>query len=182
MTAITDDDGYALYAFVAAKNGNVASTGYVAVLLDPKPVKTEDDDNTYYEYSVSINGEDTTVTTKDYDNVAKVLSAKGKGFVFFYNLEDGYVVDLNNETETGIVINRVQDVSAVTDDYVVIDGKQYNIGDETVYTITKDYKKDGNTIDTVTVTAGGSYSKDNKVTFTTDDGDLDIVFIIEEIK
>ena len=181
VTAITDDDGYALYAFVAAKNGNVASTGYVAVLLDPKPVVTEDDDGTYYEYSVSINGEDTTVTTKT-TAVKDALSAAGKGYVFFYNLEDGYVVDLNNETETGIVINRVQDVSAVTDDYVVIDGKQYNIGDETVYTITKDYKKDGKTIDTVTVTAGGSYSKDNKVTFTTDDGDLDIVFIIEEIK
>ena len=182
VTAITDDDNYALYAFVAAKNGNVASTGYVAVLLDPKPVETEDDDNnTYYEYSVSINGEDTTVTTKD-SKIKDVLSKQGKGFVFFYNLEDGYVVDLNDETETGIVINRVQDVSAVTDDYVVIAGKQYNIGDETVYTITKDYKKDGKTIDTVTVTAGGSYSKDNKVTFTTDDGDLDIVFIIEEIK
>ena len=182
VTAITDDDGYALYAFVAAKNGNVASTGYVAVLLDPKPVETEDDDNTtYYEYSVSINGEDTTVTTKD-SKIKDELSKQGKGFVFFYNLEDGYVVDLNDDTETGIVINRVQDVSAVTDDYVVIAGKQYNIGDETVYTITKDYKKDGKTIDTVTVTAGGSYSKDNKVTFTTDDGDLDIVFIIEEIK
>ena len=181
VTAITDDDGYALYAFVAAKNGNVASTGYVAVLLDPKPVVTEDDDGTYYEYSVSINGEDTTVTTKT-TAVKDALSAAGKGYVFFYNLEDGYVVDLNDETETGIVINRVQDVSAVTDDYVVIAGKQYNIGDETVYTITKDYNKDGKTIDTVTVTAGGSYSKDNKVTFTTDDGDLDIVFIIEEIK
>ena len=183
VTAITDDDNYALYAFVNAKNGNVASTGYVAVLLDPKPVVTEDDDDTYYEYSVSINGEDTTVTTKT-TAVKDALSAAGKGYVFFYNLEDNYVVDLNDASATGITLNRVKAVSATNDDYVVIDNTQYNVGEETVYTITKDYKKDGKTIDTVTVTAGGSYSTDNKVTFTTKDSGkkLDVVFIIEEIK
>lgn len=174
---------HALYAFVNAKNGNVASTGYVAVLLDPKPVVTEDDDDTYYEYSVSINGEDTTVTTKT-TAVKDALSAAGKGYVFFYNLEDNYVVDLNDASATGITLNRVKAVSATNDDYVVIDNTQYNVGEETVYTITKDYKKDGKTIDTVTVTAGGSYSTDNKVTFTTKDSGkkLDVVFIIEEIK
>ena len=180
VTAITDDDD-ALYAFVAAKNGNVEATGYIAVMLDPDFEETKDDDNTYYTFNVSIDGEDTTITTKK-SSEKDTLSKLAKGAVFSYNLDGEYVVDVNNSTETGITFNTGADVSAVNDDYVLIGGTQYNLGTETVYTITMEYKKDGKTLDTVSVAKGGEFSKDNKVTFTTDDGDLDIVFVIEEIK
>ena len=179
--AITDDDDYAVYVFVDAANGNVEATGYVAVMLDPKAEVTKDDDNTYYTYSVSIDGEDTTLTTKD-STAWSALSGLAKGSVFSYNLEDDYVVDVNDAAETGITLNRGKNVSAANDDYVVIAGQQYNLGTESVYTIVKDYDKNGK-LDSVAVSAGGEISTDYKVTFTIDkDGDLDVVFVIIERK
>ena len=194
VTTVTDD-GDVLYAFVDNKNGNVEATGYIAVMLDNKAVVTEDDDDTYYEYTVAIDGEETTITTND-TTANTALADLAKGTVFSYNLDGEYVVDVN-AAATGITLY-TKYVSAANSDYIVVrdgmtldaDGnatysgasKQYNIGGETVYTITMEYKKDGTTLDTVSVSEGGSYAKKDKVIFTLDDNDLDVVFVIDEIK
>ena len=193
--ATVTDDGDVLYAFVDNKNGNVEATGYIAVMLDNKAVVTEDDDDTYYEYTVAIDGEETTITTND-TTANTALADLAKGTVFSYNLDGEYVVDVN-DAATGITLY-TKYVSAANSDYIVVrdgmtldaDGnatysgasKQYNIGGETVYTITMEYKKDGTTLDTVSVSEGGSYAKKDKVIFTLDDNDLDVVFVIDEIK
>ena len=85
-------------------------------------------------------------------------------------------------------VTKDQKVTAATDDYFTVGGKQYNLGgDETVYTITMEYEDEaaydsGNgTPDSVTVSEGGKIEKDDTVTFTLYKTDLDVVFVYEYI-
>ena len=51
-----------------------------------------------------------------------------------------------------------------------------------MYTITVEYKKDNKTIDSVSVYEGGAVEADDQVYYTVDGDDLDLVFVIDEIK
>ena len=166
------DDGDVLYAFVTAKNGTLDSDELLAVLLNTTAVVTEDDDNTYYTYEVAVDGEPDELTLKN-----QQISGLKKGDVFSYKMDGEYV-----KKDSVSAAKTVYTVQADTEDYVYINDTRYELGTETVYTITVDYKKDGTTIDSVSVSEGGVIEKDAKVVYTEDDGDLDVVFVIDEIK
>ena len=176
VIAVTDSKDYAVYAFVLGTNGNVEDTGYVAVMLDNVYEVTKDTDNTYYTFSVAVDGKETTLTTKATAQRDK-LAALDKGDVFTYDLESNYAANVAALTSA----QDKQTVAAANSEYIMVGSKQYNTGDETVYTITREF--DGATVDTVSVSAGGSYSTDNKVSFTlTSGGDLKVTFIYDDIK
>ena len=174
---VADDDGYALYVFVNADNGELSSDELIAVLLDAEASEGENEDgDTIYTYAVAIDGEETELTFKN-DTKIGALDA---GTAFTYEMDGDYAKD-----STVAALKRVS-VVAVNGDYVIFnDGVRKDLGTETVYTITMEYEDEAaykaGDVDTVTVTEGGKIEKDDNVIYTLDDGDLDVVFVIDYV-
>ena len=167
-----DEDEDVLFMFVTGNEDNkYTSASKYAVILDT--------DAAVYTYDVVIEGEETTLTFEN------ELDAKyNDGDVIAYKMGTKYAEIDDNATVF------VQEATAANKDYVTFNGKQYNLGDETTYTITLEYKNvnlakdevfnpDDYTVDTVTVSEGGKISKGDKVAYTLDKGDLDVVFVYE---
>lgn len=177
MYVVADDDGYALYVFVDAENGSLSSDEAVFVLLDNKAVVTREDGTNYYTYTVAVDGEETELTWKGTNE----LSSANKGDVYTYKMDGDYV------EASSISKQSVVKVVATNNDYVIFDtakggNNRFDWDTATVYTITIEYKSDGVTIDTVSVTEGGAVEANDQVYYTVDGSDLDLVFVIDEIK
>ena len=171
---VADDDGYALYVFVNADNGTLSSDEAVFVLLDDDAVFTREDGDNYYTYTVYADGQETELTWK-----GSGLSGAEKGGVYTYKMDGDYV-----KADSVEALDAVK-VVATNNDYVIVqDGKnsRYDWDTATVYTITVEYKKDNKTIDSVSVYEGGAVEADDQVYYTVDGDDLDLVFVIDEIK
>ena len=138
---------------------------------------TKVDGTNYYAYAVVINGEESTLTFKGTD--PKVA----KGAVKAYYLDGEYA----KLEEAGKQPTEVKSVSSATKDYIDFDGKkQYNLGgDETIYTITLEYKDETNfkagKIDTVTVSEGGTVEAGDTVVYTLKDSKLNLVFVFDYV-
>ena len=163
------DDKTVLYAFVMAKDEGVTTDAELAVVLDDEAVVSENEDgDEEYTYTVAIDGEETELTFEKEQEFVM-------GAVISYTMDGDYAVVEE--------VLEVATVEAANDDYIRIGDKQYNLGDETVYTITMEYEDEADkTVDTVTVNEGGKIEDGSKIYYTLDDGDLDVVFVIEEIR
>jgi len=175
-----DEDEDVLFMFVTGNEDNeYTSASKYAVILDTDAAEEKNGDDTVYTYDVVIEGEETTLTFEN------ELDAKyNDGDVIAYKMGTKYAEIDDNATVF------VQEATAANKDYVTFNGKQYNLGDETTYTITLEYKNvnlakdevfnpDDYTVDTVTVSEGGKIGKGDKVAYTLDKGDLDVVFVYE---
>ena len=184
----TDDDY--LYVFVADNKGNEYSTSAkYAVILDDEAAQGKDGDDDTFTYDVAIDGEETTLTfdkAQDFE----------KGQVIAYEMGSKYAKIKEGKT------NEIESVYSATKDYIKFANtgdskltKQYNLGKkEVIYTITFEYKdvvlEDGTEfdpdanaakLDTVTVSEGGKVENGDKVVFTLDGSNLDIVFVYDYV-
>jgi len=170
------DGSDVLYAFVIAKETGVKSDAKLAVVLDAEAAEEENEDgDIVYTYAVVVDGEETELT---FENEQKFT----KGVVYAYEMDGDYAV-LDKDTTI-----YKKNVKAANDDYMIVTEKdaegqdiqvQYNLGDETLYTVTRDY--DGTDFD-VTVSEGGKIETGNWVYYTLDGDNLDLVFVINDIK
>lgn len=172
---VKNSDGDVLYVFVTAKNGSVVSDANLAVILDAEAVEGKNGDDKTFTYAVAIDGEETTLVFKG----SKIANVED-GDVIAYEMNGDYAeIDDTADYET------VASVYAATSDYVVFekDGAQYNLGgDETVYTITLEYKDETHKdLESVTVSEGGKIEAKDKVVYTLDGSDLDVIYVYEVI-
>ena len=170
-----DEDGYALYAFVDAKNGSLTSDELLAVLLDSEPSISKVDGDKIFTYTVAIDGEETELSFK-----SELASSIAEGDAFNYVMDGDYAKDAN---ETDI---KSAEVVANNADYIILNnGARFNWGTETIYTITLEYKDeaayDEGKIDTVSVSEGGKIDQGDKVVYTVDGEDLDVIFVYEYV-
>ena len=181
---VTNKDGDILYVFVGGENGTLSSDTKYAVATSGDATRTKDGDDTIYTYSVVIDGEETTLSSKN------SLSLK-KGEVFSYEM-DGDYVKMDSVSEMKFV-----KVTNGTKDYIAIGDNQYNLSDaDAIYTVTLEYKTEaayktaigtdaaGNELglkdlDTVSVSEGADVDNDSWVAYKLDDGDLDILFVVD---
>ena len=182
--AVYDDDGYALFVFVETTNDGVTSDALMAVIVDADPVETRVDNVNYYEYTVAVEGVETTLTFKTTDQLNGMLA----GTVFEYKM-DGEYVKASSVTTSNV---NASTVSVVNDDYVVLaNGYRFELGDETLYTVTAEYKDFSvapvvgtDAAETIVVSVGGSYVKDAVVYYTVDAADNNAVvdvFVVDVI-
>ena len=106
--------------FVLAEAAESTSDKTFAVLLDNAATVTEDDDNTYYTYAVSIEGNETTLTWKNTDKASSIVA----GDVFEYTLKGAYINTAVEQTLTQATAN---DLIA---DYVVLDNAPVYVNDD----------------------------------------------------
>ena len=171
-----------LYVFVTDDNGTVSSDTKYAVTLDATPSTTKNGDDTIYTYDVVIDGEETTLSSKN-----TKLSLK-KGQAFSYVL-DGEYVDSYETLDYATV-------TAGTKNYVTVDGKQYNLDDDVkaIYTVTLEYKTEdayktaigdgkGNLgladLDSVMVSEGADIDNDSYVACVVDGDDLAVLYVVD---
>ena len=178
VTTVADDDGNALYVFVKAANGTLSSDDAYAVLLDDKVVVTKDGNDTFYTYTVAIDGEETELTWKNTDKASSLKI----GQVFKFQMDGEYVKQANITAESAT------SVLSANEDYVIVTGNtQYNLGAEEIYTITREFEDEtawnqgSGTPDSATVSVGGSIEKDDSVILVLDEKDIVIAFVIEDI-
>ena len=183
MFAVTNvDTDEALFVFVDGYNGSVTVDAKYAVILDNVAVVTEDaDGEAVYTYAVAI-GDDNDATLS-----FTTAQSFTKGQVYAYKLDNDGMA--SNDSSVTLY---TATVSTVTANYVVVDctvdakDGQYNIGEETAYTIDMEYKVDAVTLESVTVSEGCTYDKtagNNTIYFTVDsDGAFDTVFVVNNIK
>ena len=185
---VADDDGYALYAFVTKANGTLSSDDITAVLVDAKPVAAKnDDDKDIYTYTVSVDGVEKELTFKEKDQIATKKLAEGA--VFTYEMDGDYVKD------SSVTEKKSEKVTAINDDYAIFatTGRK-DRGEETVYTITVEYKdatleSDGSfdpaknvaNIDTVTVSEGGKVEAKDDVVVVLDGDDLVAIYVYDYV-
>ena len=185
---VADDDGYALYAFVTKANGTLSSDDITAVLVDAKPVAAKnDDDKDIYTYTVSVDGVEKELTFKEKDQIATKKLAEGA--VFTYEMDGDYVKD------SSVTEKKSEKVTAINDDYAIFatTGRK-DRGEETVYTITVEYKdatleSDGSfdpaknvaKIDTVTVSEGGKVEAKDDVVVVLDGDDLVAIYVYDYV-
>lgn len=172
---VKNSDGDILYVFVPAKNGSVTTDADLAVVLDAEAVKGENaDGDTTYTYAMAVDGKESELTFKDEQDFTE-------GDVIAYEMDGDYA-----KLDTNATVYQATKATAANSDYIVVNDKQYNLGgEETIYTITMEYKNktdytNGN-VDTVTVSEGGKISKGDMVAYTLDGGDLDMVFVYEYV-
>ena len=193
---VTNSDDDITLVFVAGTEDNAyASSALYAVLLDTKPTVTKNSSgDEVYTYSVSIDGEDTTLIFEE-----EIDSSLTKGSVFTYKMGSEYAKDVNDGSKEEVARLTPAKAGASTKDYVTLGDEQYNIGDgEKIYTVTIEYKKSAkidvdadsfnpnnadtiDEIDTVTVAEGGSIDKDDYVAYGLDGSDLDVVFVFDYV-
>ena len=188
ITVKDKDSKDILYVFVAGENDSVSSDTKYAVALDGTATKTKNGDDTIYTYDVVIDGEETTLSSKN----TKLSLEKGEAFS--YEL-DGEYVDTKSVSE--LEYNRVK---AGTKNYVTVevDGeeKQFNLDDDVkaIYTVTLEYKTenaykaaigDGTSalglddLDSVTVSEGADIDNKSWVAYKVDSSDLDVLFVVD---
>ena len=179
----SNDDIILVFVDGGANDNKYTSSKMYAVVLDKNATVTKNKDgDKVYTYSVSIDGEDTTLTFENSQNFVK-------GQIFSYTQGTDYA-----EVDSTLTLKQA---GSSTKNYVTLDGEQYNLGeDESVYTVTVEYKKSANVnpdangfnpashtgdIDTVTVSEGGKADKDDYVMYGLDGGDLDVLFVFDYI-
>ena len=169
IAVVANDDGEALYVFVLDANKKVS--GKYAVMIEANANVTENaDGDVFYTYYVAVDGEETEITAKK-DNKLSSIYQMG---VYSYDENGDYV---ENIAPLG-----KEKVKSVNDDYFRTDADTYTFDDETIYTITVEYKTNSSKIDSVTVSEGGEIEKDSDVVVILDsNGDLDIVYVYEYI-
>ena len=165
-----------LFMFVTGNEDNeYTSASKYAVILDTDAAEEKNGDDTVYTYDVVIDGEETTLSFKK-DNAPKFELEKG--LVFAYAMDGDYatVKDVTAPTTA-------QAKTATKDYFTDANDTQYNLSDaKALYTINVEYKKDGTTIDSVYVTTGVDIDAGDKVVYTLDGDDLDVLFVYDDIK
>ena len=172
-----------LYVFVTDDNGTVSSDTKYAVTLDETPSTTKNGDDTIYTYDVVIDGEETTLSSKN----TKLTLTKGEAF--------SYVLD-------GEYVDSYKPLSYVkadgTKNYVTVtvDGKdkQFNLDDDVkaIYTVTLEYKSEAAynkaietatlglaDLDSVMVSEGADVDSENWVAYKVDGDDLAVLFVVD---
>ena len=99
----------------------------------------------------------------------------------------GFKMDGDNVKASSVKKETAVKVVASNSDYVIFDASKdgknrYDWDTATVYTITMEYKTDGVTLDTVYVSEGGTVEAKDTAYYTVNGDDLDLVFVIDEIK
>ena len=177
MYTITNSDSKITLVFVAAKNGTITSDAALAVVLDATAVKGKNaDDKNTFTYTVAIDGVESELTFETEQSFTK-------GAVFAYIFEGDWAkID---STADYFGKNGAEQVQVANDDYIKVGNVQYNLtGDETIYTIVKEYKNNAiapENLDTVSVVAGGEIEANDKVYYTVDDDAIETIFVIEEL-
>ena len=182
---VTNKDGDILYVFVSAENGTLSSDTKYAVVKSGDATRTKDGDDTIYTYSVVIDGEETTLSSKN----DKLTLAKGE--VFSYEMDGKYI------KKDSVDKMKFIKVTNGTKDYIAIGENQYNLSDaDAIYTVTLEYKTEAayktaigaNTagtelglanLDTVSVSEGADVDNDSWVAYKLDGSDLDILFVVD---
>jgi len=171
---VVNSDGKVILAFVDAKNGSITSDAALAVVTDPAVAEGKnDDDDATYTYVVAIDGVESELTFKSAQTFTK-------GQVIAYEFDGDWAqIDSNATYFTG-------KTTAANDDYVTVNGKQYNLtGDEIVYTIVLEYKNEAdfnaNKIDSASVAEGGEIEKNDDVVYTVDDDVIETIFVYEYV-
>ena len=172
-----------LYVFVTDDNGTVSSDTKYAVTLDETPSTTKNGDDTIYTYDVVIDGEETTLSSKN----TKLTLTKGEAF--------SYVLD-------GEYVDSYKPLSYVkadgTKNYVTVtvDGKdkQFNLDDDVkaIYTVTLEYKSEAAynkaietatlglaDLDSVMVSEGADVDSENWVAYKVDGDDLAVLYVVD---
>ena len=186
ITVKDKDSKDILYVFVAGENDSVSSDTKYAVALDGTATKTKNGDDTIYTYDVVIDGEETTLSSKN----TKLSLEKGEAFS--YEL-DGEYVDTKSVSE--LEYNRVK---AGTKNYVTVevDGeeKQFNLDDDVkaIYTVTLEYKTEAAyneaiktatlglaDLDSVSASEGADVDSKSWVAYKVDSSDLDVLFVVD---
>ena len=175
VSVVYDEDGEALFVFVNAANGNVTSDKSFAVLADNTyAVEKDANGDKYYSYNVFIDGEKTTLNT-NCDELAG-----GRGTVIAYKLDkDNFVIV--DDSEDSYEVLAVETVTAANDDYIVVAGEMYNVGDEDRYTIVIELNKANTKVVSTDVKTGATLSEDDNVAIYTEtnNGVEELVAIFE---
>ena len=189
MTTVFNSDNEALYTFVAANNNFKTDTN-LAVVLDKTPSVSVSDGDTFYTYAVAIDGEETTLTFKDPANLASPYA----GMVFGYKM-NGDNAEIDADVGTSGYIGDIK-ATVKGEGYFGNDTDEYlNTTDATVYTITIEFKNEGdkNTYDTthtaltpesITVSEGATVDVGDPMYYTiksVSDKTADVVFVVEYV-
>ena len=182
---VTNKDGDIIYVFVGDDNGTLSSDTKYAVVKSGDATRTKDGDDTIYTYSVVIDGEETTLSSKK-----DALSLK-KGEVFSYEMDGKYI------KKDSVDKMKFVKVTNGTKDYIAIGENQYNLSDaDAIYTVTLEYKTEAAyktaigadtagtelglaNLDTVSVSEGADVDNDSWVAYKLDGKDLDILFVVD---
>ena len=119
---VADKDGKALTVFVIGEDEGLETSKTFAYLLDTNPTLTKDSkDKDLYTYDVLVDGEVSTIATSKQE----YMDGIAKGDRFSYTLKDGKL-DKAVTKDTG---KKSGEITAIVDDYIVIDGTAYSIKD-----------------------------------------------------
>ena len=119
---VADKDGKALTVFVIGEDKGLETSKTFAYLLDTNPTLTKDSkDKDLYTYDVLVDGEVSTIATSKQE----YMDGIAKGDRFSYTLKDGKL-DKAVTKDTG---TKSGEITAIVDDYIVIDGTAYSIKD-----------------------------------------------------
>ena len=178
---VVADDGDALFVFVGEKNKSVTTDTEYAVLLSDDVVETWDDDDTYYTYTVAVDGKETELTVEDGNEITEDELVEGAVYAFV--MDGDYAVFEEDEDGKTVIVGQYKTLQATTvnDDYFKAGGTRYEYDEETYYTITMEKDIDGD-LESVTVDKGAELEEDDYVVVITDDGDLSIVFVYNIIE
>ena len=164
-----DEDLEALTVFVLAEDDGIESDAQYAVMIDNNYTYTEDDDdNTYYTYTVFVNGDEADMTFETAVDLEE-------GEVFAYIMDGDYAVVSAAEYE--LVEGTV---TYEGEDFIEIDGVEYTVADDVeIVTVTTVLDADGE-YDYTEAKDAGKIEKDVEMLFyANSDDEIEIVFIIE---
>ena len=134
---VIEKDNIAKYVFVGVAP-SAKTDESVAYLLNATPTVTKKGDDTFYAYDVMIDGEKTTLTSKN-DEIDFVVDGEytiNVGDAFTYKTEDSYLTSVDEKTVIeGTVVKVVDDVVIVR---VGEENKAYTMADDCViYKVTE---------------------------------------------
>ena len=182
-----EDDKDMLTVFVLAEEAELEIDADYAILVDDvvtEEVNADDDKKTDYIYTVSIDGEETTLTFK-----TEALKGFAIGAIFTYEMEGEFAINAK-EVESTPVKDAVN-VDRVGEDFYVIAGKEYTLADDAEeYTLTFVFDEDAaadsvnmDDVDELEITTSATLKKDAKVIIVANaDDEIEAVFVIKTVR
>lgn len=179
-----EDDKDMLTVFVMAEEAELEIDADYAILVDDAVSEDlNDDDEVEYTYTVSIDGEETTLTFEKAQELSVI------GTIFTYEMEGDYAV--NVEIVEVAPLEKAVNVDRVGEDFYVIDGDEYTMADDAdEYTLTFVFDEDAaadsvdmDDVDEIEITAKATLKKDAKVIIVANaDDEIEAVFVIKTVR
>ena len=182
-----EDDKDMLTVFVLAEEAELEIDADYAILLDDvvtEEVNADDDKETDYIYTVSIDGKETTLTFE-----TEALKGYAIGAIFTYEMEGEFAI--NAKAVEAAPVEKAVNVDRVGEDFYVIGNKEYTLADDAEeYTLTFVFDEDAaadsvnmDDVDEIEIETSATLKKDAKVIFVANtDKEIEVVFVIKTVR